>query len=191
MKTTTNTLNTLKNNAITNNDSKGLKAFNLIELLFNSDNISYNEILNTKNNTIEYEFNIDNNYSLYYQPYRNEIILYFDNTRYMEIYPNKQGYSIYTRGYYLLKVVFKDTKKDNAIKNILISNISYHPKNDMKHVFKGLDINITTSLIKKFYHLDYNSKLEENAFVKKDEDLGSKKSIYLVNRQDDEEEESE
>ncbi len=187
---TTNTLNTLKDNAINNNDSKAIKAFNLIELLFNSDDISYNEIVNSKNNTIEYEFNIDDNYSLYYQPYRNEIILYFNNTRYMEIYPSKQGYSICTRGYYLLKVLFKNTKKDEAIKNILISNISYHPKFDMKHVFKNLDINVAIALIKKFYHLDYNSKLEENAFVKKDEDLGSKKSIYLVNR-DDEEEESE
>ena len=182
------TLNTLKENAIANNLNKEVKMYNLLDKLLNED-VVIEELQNKKNNSIEYLFTIDDNYSILYQPLRNEAILKYNNNNYMEIYTNKEGYSICTRGYYLLKTIFKDTKKDNAIKNILVSALSYHPKFDMKHVFKNITIDVAISLIKKFYHLNYNSNLTENAFVNKDEDLGSKKSIYLVNRDEEEEEE--
>ena len=181
------TINTLKTTSLNNNLNKEVKAYNFIETLINEKTTIKSE-KNPKNNTIEYYFTIDEHYTIKYQPSRDEIILKCDNVNYLEVYVGK-AYKVCTRGMYLLKLTFKNSKKDEALKSITSSNCTYHPKWDMKHKIDNLPLDVASTFVKKFWKLDNNATIKKNEYVKEGEDLDSKKSIYLKNRDEEVEEE--
>jgi hypothetical protein len=185
---TTLSINTLLENAKANNLSKETKALNLINNLIDEKTIITSSI-NPKNSTIEYYFKLDDTYTIKYQPYRDEIILKANDSNYLEVHSSKdkKGYRVCTRGMYLLKMSF--TKKEEAFKNILLPNLSYHEKWDMKHQIDNLPLSMASKFIKKFWKLDNNATIKTNDFVKDGEDLDSKKSVYLKARVLEKEEE--
>ena len=191
---TTLSINTLLENAKTNNLSKEAKALNLINNLIDEKTIITSSI-NPKNSTIEYYFKLDDTYTIKYQPSRNsEIILQVNDNgtmrNYLEVHNSKilkNGFRVCTRGMYLLKMSFN--KKEEASKNIWVSNTTYHEKWDMKHQIENLPLKEATKLIKKFWKLDNNATIKTNEFVKDGEDLDSKKSVYLKARVLEKEEE--